>query len=231
MSLYDGLDIDKDDGTSKSDVAGWSSSFKLLQSQLQAKKANVMQVKKQKSSTNTMAPVIDLKKNDVYSDLHFNKLTGRLERLSDTFTGGFPFLPSDPQPSLTGVIDEYEPLRSNDYEDIVKKRKEQRMKEREEERNKKDFDDDKRYGDSDEIEPPRRRHEDNWNRNNHRESPDLRQKNGNNDDLPLPPRRRHDDNWNCGEYQDSPGHDPRPKYGNNDDPSPRRRHDDKWNRG
>jgi hypothetical protein len=154
MSLYDGLDIDKDDGTSKSDVAGWSSSFKLLQSQLQAKKANLMQVKKHKSSTNTMAPVIDLKKNDVYSDLHFNKLTGRLERLSDTFTGGFPFLPSDPQPSLTGVIDEYEPLRSNDYEDIVKKRKEQRMKEREEEeRNKKDFDDDKRYGDSEEIEP------------------------------------------------------------------------------
>jgi hypothetical protein len=33
------------------------------------------------------------------------------------------------------------------------------MKEREEERNKKDFDDDKRYGDSDEIEPPRRRPE------------------------------------------------------------------------
>jgi hypothetical protein len=48
----------------------------------------------------------------------------------------------------------------NDYEDFVKKRKEQRMKERDEERNKKDFDDDKRYGDSDEIEPPRRRHED-----------------------------------------------------------------------
>ena len=25
-----------------------------------------------------MAPVIDLKKNDVYSDLHFNMLTGRV---------------------------------------------------------------------------------------------------------------------------------------------------------
>jgi hypothetical protein len=69
--------------------------------------------------------------------------------LSETFTGGSPFLPSDPQPSLTGVIDEYEPLRPNDYEDFVKKRKEQRMKERDEERNKKDFDDDKRYGDFD----------------------------------------------------------------------------------
>lgn len=99
----------------------------------------------------------------------------QLERLSETFTGGSPFLPSDPQPSLTGVIDEYEPLRPNDYEDFVKKRKEQRMKERDEERNKKDLDDDKRYGDSEEVEP-RRRHEDNWNRSNHRDSPDLKQK-------------------------------------------------------
>lgn len=252
MSLYDGLDIDKDDGASKTDVAGWSSSFKLLQSQLQAKKANLMQVKKQKTSS-TMAPVIDLKKNDINSDLHFNMLTGRLERISDSSTGGSPFLPSEPQPSLTGVIDEYEPLRPNDYEDFVKKRKEQRMKEREEEK-KKDLDDDRRYGDSEDSEP-RHRYDDNWARSNHRDSPDNRQKYGNNDEPPprrnrnhgedspghdlrpkfgnnedTPPRRRLE-NRNHGNNQDSPGHDLKPKYGNGDEPPPRRRQYDNWNHG
>ncbi|XP_052090631.1 splicing factor 45-like isoform X3 [Mytilus californianus] len=223
MSLYDGLD-DKDDGTSKTDVAGWSSSLKLMQSQLQAKKANLMQVKKQKPSSNTMAPVIDLKKNDLYSDLHFNMLTGRLERLSESTTGGSPFLPSDPQSSLTGVIDEYDPLRPNDYEDFTKKRKEQRLKEREEEKHK-NFDDDRRYGDSDEPEP-RRRSEDNWNRN-HRDSPDQRQKSGNDDDTPQ--RHRYNKSWNHGE--ESPGHDPRQKSGNDDDTPQRHRYNKSWNHG
>ncbi|XP_063432260.1 splicing factor 45-like isoform X6 [Mytilus trossulus] len=203
MSLYDGLD-DKDDGTSKTDVAGWSSSLKLMQSQLQAKKANLMQVKKQKPSSNTMAPVIDLKKNDLYSDLHFNMLTGRLERLSESTTGGSPFLPSDPSSSLTGVIDEYDPLRPNDYEDFTKKRKEQRLKEREEEKNK-NFDDERRFGEADEPEP-RRRSEDNWNRN-HRDSPDQRQKSGNDDDTPQRHGGRFNKSWNHGE--ESPGHDQR----------------------
>ncbi|CAG2249379.1 RBM17 [Mytilus edulis] len=227
MSLYDGLD-DKDDGTSKTDVAGWSSSLKLMQSQLQAKKANLMQVKKQKPSSNTMAPVIDLKKNDLYSDLHFNMLTGRLERLSESTTGGSPFLPPDPSSSLTGVVDEYDPLRPNDYEDFTKKRKEQRLKEREEEKHK-NFDDERRFGDSEEIEP-RRRSDDNWNRN-HRDSPDQRQKSGNDDDTPQRHGGRYNKSWNHGE--ESPGHDPRQKSGNDDDTPQRHggRFNKSWNHG
>ena len=99
----------------------------------------------------------------------------QLEKISESTTGGSPFLPADPQSSLTGVIDEYDPLRPNDYEDFVKKRKEQRNKERDDDK-RKDFDEDRRYGDSDEPEPPRRRYEDNWTRSNHRDSPDNRPK-------------------------------------------------------
>ena len=43
--------------------------------------------------------------------------------------GGSPFIASDPVPSLTGVKDEYNPLRPNDYEEMSKKKKEQRQKE------------------------------------------------------------------------------------------------------
>lgn len=169
MSLYDGLD-DKDEGPSKTDVAGWSSSLKMMQSQLQAKKANLMQAKKQKAASSSVAPVIDLKKNDINSEYHFNMLTGRLERISDGAPANSPFIPTDP--SLTGVMDEYDPLRPNDYEDFVKRRKEQqKLKDREEEK-RRDFDDDRRYGESDEFEP-RRRSDDNWTRN-HRDSPEFR---------------------------------------------------------
>lgn len=38
------------------------------------------------------------------------------------------------------MADEYDPLRPNEYEEIVKKRREQRQKEREEEKIKKDKD-------------------------------------------------------------------------------------------
>ncbi|XP_033744632.1 splicing factor 45-like [Pecten maximus] len=150
MSLYDGLDIDSDKGGSetKSDVSAWSSSYKLLMSQLQAKKVSLVQTKRQRQNT-TLAPVVDLKRNADSSELHFNLQTGRLESRAGGESGGSsggggppiamggsPFLPTDPVPSLTGVSDEYNPLRPNDYEEFMKKRKEQRQKEREEERKK-----------------------------------------------------------------------------------------------
>lgn len=47
------------------------------------------------------------------------------------FIGGL-----EPVPSLTGVADEYHPLRPNDYEEVVKKRKAAKQKEIEEERRK-----------------------------------------------------------------------------------------------
>ena len=58
-----------------------------------------------------------------------------MERMPATAQiGSSPFIAADPVPSFTGVVDEYDPLRPNDYEDFVKKRKEQRQKERDEER-------------------------------------------------------------------------------------------------
>ncbi|KAL3853330.1 hypothetical protein ACJMK2_016878 [Sinanodonta woodiana] len=145
MSLYDGLDIDKGsggDGT-KPNISGWSSNYKLLKSQLQAKKAALVQSKKSKPGT-TLAPVVDLKKQSDNSEgpIHFNLQTGRIERLPQPAIaitlGGSPFIASEPVPSFTGVADEYDPLRPNDYEDFVKKRKEQRLREREEEDRKRD---------------------------------------------------------------------------------------------
>ncbi|KAL5013489.1 hypothetical protein ScPMuIL_007759 [Solemya velum] len=144
MSLYDGLDIEKP-GTgpgSKSVVSGWSSNYKLLQSQLQVKKASLTQTKDRKQKQTTLAPVIDLKRQvDDDVPLYFNPLTGRIER--DTCApaiGGIPFIATEPVPSFTGVVDEYEPLRPNEYDDIMKKRREQRQKERDEDK-KKDNDD------------------------------------------------------------------------------------------
>ncbi|OWF53811.1 Splicing factor 45 [Mizuhopecten yessoensis] len=149
MSLYDGLDIDSDKGGT-----AWSSSYKLLMSQLQAKKVSLVQTKRQRQNT-TLAPVVDLKRTPDSSELHFNLQTGKLESRGggggpinsggsnggggggpSIAIGGSPFLPTDPVPSLTGVSDEYNPLRPNDYEEFMKKRKDQRQKEREEERRK-----------------------------------------------------------------------------------------------
>ncbi|KAH3818746.1 hypothetical protein DPMN_120471 [Dreissena polymorpha] len=148
MSLYDDLDVGKEE---KADVAaGWSSSYKLMKSQLQAKKASLIQTKSSRKSH--LAPVADFKKGLDQSEgsLKFNMLTGKLEnvpvqeyrreRERDMMPslGGSPFIASDPMPSLTGVKDEYNPLRPNDYEEMMKKRKEQKSKEREEDERRRD---------------------------------------------------------------------------------------------
>lgn len=57
--------------------------------------------------------------------------------------GTSPFIASDPLPSLTGVKDEYNPLRPNDYEELMKKRKEQKQRERDDEDRRRDFREDK----------------------------------------------------------------------------------------
>lgn len=60
MSLYDDLEPVKQ---KPEQVAGWSSSIKLFQSQLQLKKAAQTQPKREqiRKSTTVLAPVIDLK--------------------------------------------------------------------------------------------------------------------------------------------------------------------------
>ncbi|KAH0617160.1 hypothetical protein JD844_028894 [Phrynosoma platyrhinos] len=61
MSLYDDLGVE----TSDSKTEGWSKNFKLLQSQLQVKKAALTQAKSQRTKqTTVLAPVIDLKRGN-----------------------------------------------------------------------------------------------------------------------------------------------------------------------
>ncbi|XP_045164806.2 splicing factor 45-like [Mercenaria mercenaria] len=176
MSLYDDLDIDKEE---KGGVAAsWSSNYKLMKSQLQAKKASLIQSKSHRKSS-TLAPVVDFKRTADTTDspLKFNIQTGKLENVQvreretrDTpvALGGSPFIASDPVPSLTGVKDEYNPLRPNDYEDIMKKKRDQKQKERDEDERKRDSRDnrdsrdfrDSRENRDREDRPPRRRDRD-----------------------------------------------------------------------
>ncbi|XP_041350438.1 splicing factor 45-like [Gigantopelta aegis] len=131
MSLYD--DIDEGGSGTKRVVPGWSSGYKLLQSHVQAKKASLLQTKKPRSGATTLAPVIDLKRSEGV-EMHFNTLTGKLEGVSPTTVTGSPFVPSPVIPSITGVVDEYDPFRPNEYDDLVKKKKEQKQRDREEDR-------------------------------------------------------------------------------------------------
>ncbi|XP_064632967.1 splicing factor 45-like [Lineus longissimus] len=156
MSLYDDVDTDVSSGNNaKSDISGWSSSFKLLQSQLQAKKViNAKQRESKKRQGTTLAPVIDLKRSTAGDDLHFNMITGKLDRMAPVAS---PFIAVEPT-AFSGVVDEYNPLYPNDYEELVKKRRDQKAKEREEERKKEQDDRDRRRRDRyrDDDSPPKR---------------------------------------------------------------------------
>lgn len=158
MSLYDGLDIDTKSPvsrSSKSDIAGWGSSMKLLetQKQLQEKKMSLQNAKRKPTAT-SLAPVIDLKgrkgEPDVsYGQLRFNQITGRMERVPLAPIIGSPFIGADASMSFLGVVDEYDPLRPNEYETYVKLRKEDRQRERErdEDRRSDDRERSRRHGD------------------------------------------------------------------------------------
>ncbi|XP_076469355.1 splicing factor 45-like isoform X3 [Babylonia areolata] len=165
MSLYDGLDIDNKEGTSSSKtVPGWSPGYKLLQSQLQAKKASLLQSKKQRQSV--MAPVVDLKRHADDGPISFNLQTGRMERaaapvaplapISLPPATPSPFIGSEAVPSFTGVTDEYNPLVPNEYEELVKKKKERKEEER-----RKDIEESRRLkrGDGKELDNLRKRKE------------------------------------------------------------------------
>uniref|UniRef100_A0A0B6ZRA9 Splicing factor 45 n=3 Tax=Arion vulgaris TaxID=1028688 RepID=A0A0B6ZRA9_9EUPU len=155
MSLYDDLDMKEEAGSGKitksSVVSGWSPGYKLLASTLQAKKASVLQPKRNRTSH--LAPVVDLKRHvDPDAPLQFNMQTGKLERATLTsiqpqasiaiapITPSIPsvLIASDPIPSFTGVADEYDPLRPNEYDDVVKRLKDEKEKEREKDRRKED---------------------------------------------------------------------------------------------
>ncbi|XP_034952129.1 splicing factor 45 [Chelonus insularis] len=113
MSLYD--DFDKHRASDK--VAGWSSGIKLLQSQLQLKKAAITQPKREqyRKATTVLPPVIDLKSKALNRDAE------RDEEVSNSSifpsTGGNTAISGEFD---WNVVNEYDPMWPNEYEKVVK---------------------------------------------------------------------------------------------------------------
>uniref|UniRef100_A0A2K5C2P5 Splicing factor 45 n=1 Tax=Aotus nancymaae TaxID=37293 RepID=A0A2K5C2P5_AOTNA len=129
MSLYDDLGVE----TSDSKTEGWSKNFKLLQSQLQVKKAALTQAKSQRTKQSTvLAPVIDLKRGGSSDDRQIvdtppHVAAGLKDPSQWVFCRG----------SSDSLADEYDPMFPNDYEKVVKRQREERQRQRELERQKK----------------------------------------------------------------------------------------------
>ncbi|XP_066584757.1 splicing factor 45 isoform X2 [Prorops nasuta] len=124
MSLYD--DFDKHRTTEK--VAGWSSGIKLLQSQLQLKKAATTQPKREqyRKATAVLAPVIDLKSKsnrDPEREDEGNSISniGTSGGNSIGVGGEFDW----------NVTNEYDPTWPNEYEKVVKELRDLRDREHE----------------------------------------------------------------------------------------------------
>ena len=128
MSLYDDFDV-KTKATEN--VQGWSSGIKLLQSQLQLKKAAVTQPKREQQRKASLLPVIDLKtkreEEDVYSG---SNIKSKLDPVSPTIVQTASPLRQEYD---WNVVDEYDPLWPNEYEKIVKELRESRDRDNEKE--------------------------------------------------------------------------------------------------
>ncbi|KAM4748579.1 splicing factor 45 [Rhinophrynus dorsalis] len=129
MSLYDDLGVE----TSDSKTEGWSKNFKLLQSQLQVKKAALTQAKTQRTKqSNVLAPVIDLKRATAADERQIvdtppHVAAGLKEPVPSGFSTGEVLVP---------LADEYDPMYPNEYEKVVKRQREERQRQREMERQK-----------------------------------------------------------------------------------------------
>ncbi|CAG5095643.1 Similar to Rbm17: Splicing factor 45 (Mus musculus) [Cotesia congregata] len=141
MSLYD--EFDKHRASDK--VAGWSSGIKLLQSQLQLKKAAVTQPKREqfRKATTVLPPVIDLKSKassrDAAAAAAAAAAAERDEDGSTVATNNTNVFTNQVVNSATtgeydwNVINEYDPLWPNEYEKVVKELRDIRDKEYEQE--------------------------------------------------------------------------------------------------
>ncbi|XP_030073052.1 splicing factor 45 isoform X2 [Microcaecilia unicolor] len=129
MSLYDDLGVE----TSDSKTEGWSKNFKLLQSQLQVKKAALTQAKTQRTKQPTvLAPVVDLKRGSAGDERQIVDTPPHLAAgLKDPAPAGF-----STGDVLIPLADEYDPMFPNDYEKVVKRQREERQRQRELERQK-----------------------------------------------------------------------------------------------
>ncbi|XP_023210343.1 splicing factor 45-like isoform X2 [Centruroides sculpturatus] len=154
MSLYDGLGLDtKEKGhkDQKSDLMGWSSGIKLLQSQLQLKKAALTQAKVTFSSVKreqfrkgaVLAPVVNLKSRrddqDEMPPPPAISIIPNKEGKSPITTG-----------SLLGgewdIRQEYDPAWPNDYEKIMREKREKKDRDRGDDRHKHSEDKDRDSG-------------------------------------------------------------------------------------
>ncbi|XP_042142701.1 splicing factor 45 [Ixodes scapularis] len=125
MSLYDGVGLDsKERGPrdQKPDLTGWSSGIKLLQSQLQLKKAALTQPRRDQARKGgaIMAPVMDLKSRREEPD----EMPPPPAIFAQAREGKSSLLGGEWDVRL-----EYDPLWPNDYEKLMKERKERREKE------------------------------------------------------------------------------------------------------
>ncbi|XP_011302263.1 splicing factor 45 [Fopius arisanus] len=120
MSLYD--DFDKHRAADK--VAGWSSGIKLLQSQLQLKKAATTQPRREqyRKATAVLPPVIDLK----------SKTALTREPEDEVANNIFPSVPNNTATSGEfdwNVVNEYDPMWPNEYDKVVKELRDIKEKE------------------------------------------------------------------------------------------------------
>ncbi|XP_013134775.1 PREDICTED: splicing factor 45 [Papilio polytes] len=118
MSLYDDLDTIKTRTTEK--VAAWSSGIKLLQSQLQLKKAAITQPKREalRRSTQVLTPVIDLKSKQKDED-ESNSNNSHMQPKNYT--------PLNVTDFDWNVANEYDPMWPNDYEKVAKEIQNKRL--------------------------------------------------------------------------------------------------------
>ncbi|MGH0131009.1 UNVERIFIED_CONTAM: hypothetical protein FKN15_008693 [Acipenser sinensis] len=146
MSLYDDLGVE----TSDSKTEGWSKNFKLLQSQLQVKKAALTQAKSQRTKqSSVLAPVIDLKRGSSSDDRQIQDTPPHIAAgLKDSVPSGF-----SSGEVLIPLADEYDPMFPNDYEKVVKRHREERQRQRELERQKEIEEREKRRKDRHEATP------------------------------------------------------------------------------
>ncbi|KAL9707913.1 hypothetical protein quinque_011431 [Culex quinquefasciatus] len=127
MALYD--DLDSKQGPDK--VAGWSSGIKLLQSQLQAKKATQPIIPPKQQLLRKMTPMVNLKAKKENVDLFGlggGSSGGGPKSVSTTTTVTVASIPSASGSNAGDsysweVTDEYDPLWPNEYDKLVKDRK------------------------------------------------------------------------------------------------------------
>lgn len=130
MSLYDDCDVKT---RATENVSGWSSGIKLLQSQLQLKKAAVTQPKREQTRKASLPPVINLKSKKDDDDIYPNIGPGFGKGKAEPALPIIPAVAGYKTEYDWNVIDEYDPLWPNEYEKIVKELRENRERDNEKE--------------------------------------------------------------------------------------------------